>query len=492
MSRTASQRLDSGLEAELGLGLTQFGLTSTLARRVESVLLLAALAPVLVELGGQPAHLVALAAPLLDEVGVQHLDHVTVRCDALDEAVDRSDVTLDRHPAAFRCDPRLGVGSEAAFGFVEASFQQLLSLVQTGVVHLEVLATRCERGRPSFELGAQLSAGSGGIGLGLLVGFERRQQRLEFRDALLVAHDVGGDVVDRPFEVLQLGFGLPVLPLRLGQPLGRCTEASIVRVEATSQLGLGRAGRLESPFRRRDGFGRPFECSLCLSRPFEGIVEGRRGRSTSGGADAPAAEAEPVAGCRDHHRIGMTQRGVNRRTEVVDANRRPQQAIEQHIDARPRRPSVGTDRIADRGAWLAGGTGAQSDHGAAGVRTPQGIERAATSRRIVDDDRSQRLTKCRLDGRFPAGVDLDQIEQCAEHAVDAGKSFGAGSRPRGVERELERLHSRRAPRGLLRGVVSQRLSSLVGRDRFDQCGFGHFDLGDEWLLDRPGFVTLGP
>jgi hypothetical protein len=32
----------------------------------------------------------------------------------------------------------------------------------------------------------------------------------------------------------------------------------------------------------------------------------------------------------------------------------------------------------------------------------------------------------------------------------------------------------------------------VGRDRFDQCSFGHFDLGDERLFDRSGFVAFGP
>jgi len=89
---------------------------------------------------------------------------------------------------------------------------------------------------PGFGLVTLFSASSLGIGLGLLVVFERRQQRFEFRDALFVAHDVGGDVVDRPFEVLEVGFGLSVLSLRLGQPLGRGTEASIVRVEATRQL----------------------------------------------------------------------------------------------------------------------------------------------------------------------------------------------------------------------------------------------------------------
>ncbi len=65
----------------------------------------------------------------------------------LDEPVDRGESTLDRHPLTFGREPRLGVGGEAAFGLVEAPFEELLTLVQPGVAHLEVLAAR-RRARP--------------------------------------------------------------------------------------------------------------------------------------------------------------------------------------------------------------------------------------------------------------------------------------------------------------------------------------------------------
>ncbi len=40
---------------------------------------------------------------------------------------------------------------------------------------------------------------------------------------------------------------------------------------------------------------------------------------------------------------------------------------------------------------------------------------------------------------FPTLVDLDHVEQRAEHAVDAGQPLGSGAGVRGVERQLQRL-----------------------------------------------------
>ena len=329
----ATKRLDRGLEAQLRLGLAQLGLAGAFARCVECVLLLAARSAVLVEFGGQPADLVALATTLLDEVGVQHLDDVTVRRDPLDEPVDRADVTLDRDTSTFRSDARFGIGGETPFGLVETTFQQLLALVQPGVVDLEVLASRRQRCRSRFELGPQFAAGACRVGFCLLVGLQSGQQRFEFGDALLVANDVGGDVVDRPFEVLELGFGLAMLALRLRQPLRRCAEAGVVGIESTRQLGLGGASGLQRPLGRGNGLGGAFQSVRSGTRPFDRIVErGGRG-ATPGGADPPPAQAEPVAALGDDHGIRVAQRSIDRGAETVDSHGRSEQSVEQCVDA---------------------------------------------------------------------------------------------------------------------------------------------------------------
>ncbi len=205
----------------------------------------------LVEFGGEPTHLVALPTALFDQVGVQHLDDVAMRRHPCGEAVDGADVPLDREPLPFRRDARLGVRRETAFGLVEPSLEELLAFVEPGVVNLEILSSRGERSRTSFEFGAQFPTSPSGVRLGLFIGLERRQQRVELADALLVAHDVGGDVVDRPFEVLQFRLDLTMLALRLSKPLGRSAEAGIVGIEATHELGFGRTGGLQRRVRIR-------------------------------------------------------------------------------------------------------------------------------------------------------------------------------------------------------------------------------------------------
>ena len=81
-----------------------------------------------------------------------------------------------------------------------------------------------------------------------------------------------------------------------------------------------------------------------------------------------------------------------------------------------------------------------AQHGAAGVATRSSASSArCADSRTVDDDRRERLAERGLDGVLPAVVDVDEVEQGAEHAVDVGQSLGAGPCVGCVERELERL-----------------------------------------------------
>ena len=175
----------------------------------------------LVELGGQPADLVALPSALLDEVGVQHLDHGPMRGDDRGEPVDGGDVAFDHDALPLGGNPCLGVGGEPSFGLVETAFEQLSTLVQAGVADLEVLSTRRQRRGPRLEVRAEFAAGTRGVGLGLLVGLQCRQERFEFGDPLVVAFDVRREIGDRSVEVGHLGEHLAVLALCPGQTL-RC------------------------------------------------------------------------------------------------------------------------------------------------------------------------------------------------------------------------------------------------------------------------------
>ena len=92
----------------------------------------------------------------------------------------------------------------------------------------------------------------------------------------------------------------------------------------------------------------------------------------------------------------------------------------------------------------------------------QRVERSPTGvAAIGDHDRLQRLAERRLDRGFPAVVDLDQVEQRAEHAVDAGEVLGTGAGAGALERQVQRLGARPPARRVVGGRPGVRRSRLV-------------------------------
>ena len=58
---------------------------------------------------------------------------------------------------------------------------------------------------------------------------------------------------------------------------------------------------------------------------------------------------------------------------------------------------------------------------------------------VGDDHGGERVARGRLEGGLPALVDLDQVEQRAEDAVDLGEALRPGTGAGLVERERQRL-----------------------------------------------------
>ena len=150
------------------------------------------------------------------------------------------------------------------------------------------------------------------------------------------------------------------------------------------------------------------------------------------------------------------------------------------------------NRVADARTGLTCRSSAERDHSTGRIGTAEGIERTSARRRIVDDHRGERLAERRLDRLLPPGVDLDEVEQRAEHPVDTGQTLGTGAGSGGVEREFESFDPSGAARFLLGSVIAQRLTRLVGRHGLDERRFGQLDVGDERFLDRSRLVALGP
>ncbi len=110
---------------------------------------------------------------------------------------------------------------------------------------------------------------------------------------------------------------------------------------------------------------------------------------------------------------------------------------------------------------------------------------------IRHDHGRQRFAERRLDRGLPPRIDLDQLEQRAEHAVDALQAFGAGTSPSSVERHLERLDTSRGRGGGVGGLGSfgpRRLHDRVGSG---ECVLGGGELIEERPFDGTGFVALG-
>ena len=94
----------------------------------------------LVEAGGERAHLVALPAALLGELGVLGLDHVAMRGRRARRAGRAARASARSRLALLGLGAGAGIGLQPALGLVDAPFEELLALVQTGVAHFEIPA----------------------------------------------------------------------------------------------------------------------------------------------------------------------------------------------------------------------------------------------------------------------------------------------------------------------------------------------------------------
>ena len=175
----------------------------------------------------------------------------------------------------------------------------------------------------------------------------------------------------------------------------------------------------------------------------------------------------------------MVEGDIHGGGDVAHADGDTEQPVEQLRNPRPRRPDVRPNGLTEPRVGRSERPRTERDHRPARRRIAQRIEGAAPRRRIVHDDRGERFTERGLDGRSPVVVDLDEVEQRAEHAVDADEPFGAGPGTRRVECELERIHPGGRPR---RGVGIVRLQRTPG---LGECGgrftgrLGGLDLGDQ-------------
>ena len=242
------------------------------------------------------------------------------------------------------------------------------------------------------------------------------------------------------------------------------------------------------------------------------LVEGGAGGARRRTTDPPAAGAEAVAVGGDDEGVGVGEGDVDGGLPAtVDEDGVADEDVEQLVDPGRSAAHVVAEQLTGRRAPAGcptGGRAPRASDGAghlAGVQVGQGLARPAAA--DVDDHGGEGLAGGGLERRLPPGVDLDEVEQRAQHAVDAGEVLGAGPGPGGVEGEGQGLGPG-PPRvalgvGGAQGVLGRRpaaarprpgsasaAATCVGQRSLGGLGLG--DLGPEplGLLAEPGQLGL--
>ena len=235
----------------------------------------------------------------------------------------------------------------------------------------------------------------------------------------------------------------------------------------------------------------PGEIGLGLGQTFGGFVERRGGGSAPGDAEPPARRSETIAVGSDHDRHGVADGDVDRVGRRCHTDGRRHDDVEQALDRCGAAAHVRTNRFAARRCrdeW--GGVETQCQDGTLDVRVAQRLQCPTPGGGVGDHDGQQRVAECCFDGRLPAVVDLDQVEQRAEGALDSGQVIGTRLGACRFERQVQRLGASPPARQLLGGLLS-RGGGDVGRGLgCPSPRLGCFDLGHQGCLGVVGLTAL--
>ena len=459
-----AQHLDRRLQAQPGLGLVDLGPAGPLADLVERPLGGRCARPAARRGAAASARTsLALAAALLDQLAVVGVDHARggrrrarpSRSRARERPLDLDAALLGRRAGPRRRRP---AGARSRRGG------------PAGTAPARAARRRAPRGRGGGRRARRRGRrarraprwrGAGGVGLGRLVGLElghaaARARRSARRSAARWA--VSSSMRRRSGS--SSAVGLAPLGLARGQRLGRGGEAGVVGVEPALDE-LVDAARERRPARS-------------AAAAHVGVAALELGGDAVGARARPRRARPRCAAGRRRRRASRRRRSGRRRRS---RRRRPGGRRRRRSPRRRGRRRGRRRRAARRAArrrpagrrvtWGRTGSPAGGVRRATGAGRPrastapvvselaQGVQRPAGGRRVGDDDGASAPRRARPRRRLPAVVDLDEVEQRAEHAVDAGQPLGAGPGAGGVERQLQRLDPGRQRRRLLGGLLAR-------------------------------------
>ena len=423
------------------------------------------------------------------------LDHLSMPLDELGQALDRRQRPLDLLAAAggelraLPGRPRGGVRSRRS-----ATSRNCWRSWSPALRTSSSRRRAGERGGPALDLGPGLAARLGGLGLGLLVGIERREHRFEFGDTCSLVRrrapvsSAIGSV--EPFE-----FGLELAPLaeRPGQPLGRGGEPGVVLVELAGERALRPrvCGRVRRE-RRRAPASASVSARAARSACSVASVERRGGRSAGRRSDPPPGRGEAIARRRHDDRIRM----------------RPARPRSRRRDRRPGRPA---DERGEQAREIGAGSTARAG---APARRPTAAHRcrprtpAASTAPLVSDSSSALSARCADTGpstttAVSASPSAASTASCQPSSIST-RSSSVPSTPSTSASRSAPARSRAASsascsastRAVLRDACSDASWRSTGAPFERRFGgepglLGCFDLRDERRLDRFGLCAVG-
>ena len=173
---------------------------------------------------------------------------------------------------------------------------------------------------------------------------------------------------------------------------------------------------------------------------------------------------EPVTGCRHDDKVRALDGEIDRGVEVFDADAPGEQSIERdrHVSrdtwARSHDRADGNCAAADGHVGLA--RAKRWQHEAGGPLGAEPLEDPSRGRPRVDDDRGERRADRGFDGPLVAGLDVDEVDERAQHAVEVAERVAA-DRPGDLrQRTVECLGACLAPRGGVLTLTERRLGAL--------------------------------
>ncbi len=385
------------------------------------------------------------------------------------EAPQHLEVELQRLAPAGGLGPLARAPLEALLDLCAALLEQAASLAELGLAPREGVAALVHAVTLLVE---DLARAARGVLAALGVGdgeFERAQLAAQLAELLVDGEDLSGEFADLVAERLlgrrEVGErrlharDLVDQAVQFGVALGRGRGGV---VESTARLdgdGVGVGAHLEGG---RDGLGGGARGGL-------GLLDGRARDQGPPRRHAPARRREAVALAGHHQQVRARERDLDPGLPVRGDEGAREERVEHpgHVGGRAaaranerakRRAPGGRRRrrhlsLADR----------QDQPGAAFAA--KRLEGRARGLAPVDDHGPDRRAGGRLHGALPAHVDLDEVEERAEHALQVADDRASARSGKLFERAAQRVGARLGARrdlgGFTQGLVGQYPFSLA-------------------------------